>query len=168
MRRPRPYVPISTRIVVALKQCERKVPFEQLFEPFKSVADMLDRTPEQVHGGKTLLDKLLATLFPDNSKYHLDHDPPLAARQFNSRTGKYTPAANDPAYLIYRKAEDHRIKTLIRGEHGQYSDIALIKRERRRAKPKRQRLKNMKQRRHRRYLAQKRRYALMRRLKEEK
>jgi hypothetical protein len=72
--------------------------------------------------------------------WHLDHDPSLAVRPFNPHTGKCTPDANDPEHLFYRTKEDHRTKTFVHGEHGQYSDIALIKRERRRnqpAKPKR-------------------------------
>jgi hypothetical protein len=41
----------------------------------------------------------------------LDHDPALILRPFNERTGKYTPDANDPAYLIYRDKDDHLQKT---------------------------------------------------------
>jgi hypothetical protein len=68
---------------------------------------------------------------------HLDHDPPLAARQ-RKGTGKntvYTPAANDPEHLIYRPKAEHQIKTNVRGDHGQYPDRVLIKRERKRNKP---------------------------------
>jgi hypothetical protein len=76
--------------------------------------------------------------------WQLDHDPPLALRERHRRwTGSriaayYDPPANDPEHLFYR--DDHRTKTFLRGDHGQYSDITLIKRERRRnrpAKPKR-------------------------------
>jgi hypothetical protein len=84
---------------------------------------------------KMLLEFLLSCL-PIQKPLELDHDPPLAVRQFNPRTGKYKPDANDPNHLFYRTAEDHRVKTNIRGEHGQYSDRTLIKRERRRQKPK--------------------------------
>jgi hypothetical protein len=69
----------------------------------------------------------------------LDHDPPLGARP---KTGegkrtRYTPDANDCEYLFFRPhgtqhANSHDTKTRIRGDRGQYSDIALIKRERRR------------------------------------
>ena len=154
MQRPRPYIPWLVRESVIDRQMATAS-----FHPTLA-ARYTGSVQRRV---RWKLEEFFAGL-----QYHLDHDPPLAAREFNQRTGIYNPDANHPESLIYRKAEDHRIKTLIRGEHGQYSDIALIKRERRRAKPKRQRLKNMKQRRHRRYLAQKRRYALMRRLKEEK
>jgi hypothetical protein len=74
----------------------------------------------------------------------LDHDPPLALRpQTWNRQGKfdrYVPDANDPEYLLYRPhgaqfEGSHDVKTRIRGEHGQFSDIALIKRQRRRERP---------------------------------
>lgn len=72
----------------------------------------------------------------------LDHDPPLGARERRGE-GKntvYSPDANDPDHLFYREKSAHDVKTRIRGEHGQFSDLALIKRERRRqrkrSKPK--------------------------------
>ena len=51
----------------------------------------------------------------------------------------YIPDANDPEHLFYRPhgaqfAGSHDVKTRIRGDHGQFSDLALIKRERRRQK----------------------------------
>lgn len=69
----------------------------------------------------------------------LDHDPALALRQRRGE-GKqtvYTPNANDAAHLLYRPhgtqfSGSHDVKTRIRGDRGQYSDIVLIKRERRR------------------------------------
>ena len=76
--------------------------------------------------------------------WQLDHDPSLALRKKQRRwngmrmVSHYDPPANDPEYLFYR--DDHHTKTFQRGDHGQYSDIVLIKRERRRnrpAKPKR-------------------------------
>jgi hypothetical protein len=62
---------------------------------------------------------------------HLDHDPPLRVRKFNKRTGRYTPDANDPDYLVYRTAEDHRLKTNVRGDGAQFPDRVLIKRAKR-------------------------------------
>jgi len=72
----------------------------------------------------------------NTDRLHLDHDPPLALRQFDKLTGKYLPDANDPEYLRYIPADQHRIKTFVRGEHGQRSDTAQIKRNRRRLKPR--------------------------------
>jgi hypothetical protein len=56
------------------------------------------------------LKSLLDDLFGDRP-YHLDHDPALILRKFNKRTGKYTPNANDPDYLIYRARDEHQQKT---------------------------------------------------------
>lgn len=41
----------------------------------------------------------------------LDHDPALILREFNPITGKYTPDANDPNFLVYREKDDHLHKT---------------------------------------------------------
>jgi hypothetical protein len=56
------------------------------------------------------LDRLLEMLFGDEG-YQLDHDPALILRPFNKRTGKYTPDANDPHFLVYRRKDDHLQKT---------------------------------------------------------
>jgi hypothetical protein len=70
----------------------------------------------------------------------LDHDPPLAARpRFRRGLGKktyYQPPANDPDHLVYRPhgpefEGSHLIKTNVRGDHGQFPDRVLIKRENR-------------------------------------
>jgi hypothetical protein len=71
---------------------------------------------------------------------HLDHDPALAVRKkiHNSRGAiiGYDPPANSVDHLIYRKADDHRIKTYTRGEGAQYPDAVLIKKIRRIEHPK--------------------------------
>lgn len=69
-----------------------------------------------------------------------DHDPALGARQkvFNDAGEHvdYVPAGSDPEFLFYRPhgakyRKSHDIKTRVRGDHGQLSDIALVKRNRR-------------------------------------
>lgn len=89
---------------------------------------------------RATLAALLRLMF-GSTKVHLDHDPALALREkVRNAAGEivgYVPAANDPAFLVYRAAVDHIIKTRIRGVAGQYSDHALIRRERRRQKKKR-------------------------------
>lgn len=65
---------------------------------------------------------------------HLDHDPALGAREKVMRKGihvGYKPDANDPEHLYYREAIAHRLKTNVRGEHGQHPDRVLIKKNRR-------------------------------------
>jgi hypothetical protein len=92
-----------------------------------------------------LLDRLAELLGCNVNDLRLDHDPPLALRPQERRgLGKktyYIPDANDPEYLFYRPhgtefEGSHDTKTRIRGDHGQYSDIVLIKRERRRNRKK--------------------------------
>jgi len=82
------------------------------------------------------LEVALRLLFGKGEEAHLDHDPPLRSREFNPITLKYKPDANDPDYLVWRDKEGHRVKTYVRGEHGQYSDTILIARERKREKKK--------------------------------
>lgn len=72
-----------------------------------------------------------------------DHDPALRTRPYNPRVknvaARYTPHANDANALEWRPqgaefARSHHVKTNVRGDNGQYSDVVLIKRERRREK----------------------------------
>ena len=124
MKRPRPYIPLSTRLLVAMRQ----VHAASLSDRITYLFDWRGMSDGQ------RLKSILTFLFAKPP--HLDHDPPLRSRAFNARTGKYTPGANDPRYLVYREAEDHRVKTFVRGERGQYSDTILIARERKREKKK--------------------------------
>lgn len=130
MSLPRPYIPLRTRVKVARRQ------WDALNPHFCFVSGFHQRSlRDQLRG-------YLYLLFGDQ-KRHLDHDPPLAARQrVRIVAGKreavfYKPDANDPDYLIYRTVEDHKLKTNVRGDGAQYPDRVLIKRERRRLKKKR-------------------------------
>lgn len=113
MKRPRPYIPIPVRLKVAERQVRRLGKSVDFFATTRSIR----------------LKMLLIVLF-NGSTAHLDHDPPLRARKFNPRTGRYTPDANDPDHLVYRTAEGHRLKTNVRGDGAQFPDRVLIKRER--------------------------------------
>jgi hypothetical protein len=127
----RPHIPLTIR-------CE--VISRQLFEmgrPYGFVGSPLPAG----HRLKVMLDYFARVTGCDVKDLRLDHDPPLALRPKERRgLGRrtyYVPDANDPKYLKYRPHGaqfdgSHDVKTRIRGEHGQYSDIALIKRERRR------------------------------------
>ncbi len=100
MKRPRPYIPLKVRVEVA----EREVDHSQLWWPLYCSA---------VRAGRMTLRKRLSILLghlPEGAQ--LDHDPALILRRFDERTGKYTPDANDPAYLIYRDVKDHLRKTV--------------------------------------------------------
>jgi hypothetical protein len=131
----RPHIPLKVRCQVAARQ---------IGNPALAVPPH----------GTSYRDHLLHQLFVLGAPEHLncsvdqmrlDHDPPLAARpRFRRGLGKktyYQPPANDPDHLFYRPhgpefEGSHLIKTNVRGDHGQYPDRVLIKRERRRTKPK--------------------------------
>lgn len=129
MRLLRPYIPLSVRIAVAERQLRPIDPFAVDAISVVCAGEEL----KQYHLG-LLLGCLRSEL--KTEALQLDHDPALALRKFNKRTGKYKPDANDPNYLKYRPADAHRTKTFLRGEHGQRSDIAQITRERKRSNPK--------------------------------
>jgi hypothetical protein len=120
-RLPRPYIPSSIRAAVAERQADAKG-----FRPAPNLP------------ANARLRSCLNFLF-GTALVHLDHDPALAAREKIIRHGEvvgYKPDANDPDWLVYRVKEGHRVKTFIRGEHGQYPDRVLIKRARRHERKK--------------------------------
>jgi len=127
----RPPIPLEVKCRVLLRQLGEMFP--------NAVITARPRGLGRLHA--LLMRQLADALMCLPEDLRLDHDPALALRE---RTGEgkstvYTPAANDPEYLAYRPhgAEhdgSHDVKTRIRGDHGQFSDITLIKRERRRQK----------------------------------
>jgi hypothetical protein len=133
----RPSIPLEVKCRVALAQLGEMFTDEVVLVNSRSFARLL--------AGK--LKELAALLGCEVSDLRLDHDPPLALRKRRGE-GKatvYTPDANDPEFLRYRPhgaqfKGSHDVKTRIRGDHGQFSDIVLIKREQRREKKKRGKL----------------------------
>jgi len=117
MRLPRPYIPYDVRVQVAARQ---------IIEAGLTWATdaTLDALPESKK-----LHALLLILFCDDEMghLHLDHDPALVNRKKIYRNGAhvdYDPPANDPRYLVYRTRQDHDIKTRVRGDGAQRSDLA--------------------------------------------
>jgi hypothetical protein len=86
---------------------------------------------------RLLLDTLAVLLQCAPSNLRLDHDPALCNRPLMHRrktgTVDYNPPANDPNHLIYRSHADHDIKTRVRGDGAQHSDLALRRIAKRRA-----------------------------------
>lgn len=82
-----------------LRGKHRTVPKEKLPRPSIPIKIKLQVALRQL--SLTLGDKIL----------QLDHDPALELREFDPSTGKYTPDANDPDYLIWRGEGDHDKKT---------------------------------------------------------
>lgn len=111
MRLPRPYIPLHVRVAVLERMFEKRYG-----RPIGTGAPWTLRQK---------LDRDLYVLF-GKDKVHLDHDPPLMLRDTIKRNGKikYLPDANDPDFLIYRNADDHRIKTFVRGDGALRSDMA--------------------------------------------
>lgn len=98
MKRHRPYIPLAVRVEVA----ERDSTKGAWWPLYCGAVDV---------GGMTLGRRLAILLGHLPKGAELDHDPALILRAFNPKTGEYMPAANDPAYLIYRDGESHQQKT---------------------------------------------------------
>lgn len=98
MKRPRPTIPLSVRVQVAERQVEHG-----LWWPLYRSA---------VEAGLPMGKRLQALLQHLPKGAQLDHDPALILRPFNPRSGKYTPDANDPEFLIYREPREHLEKTI--------------------------------------------------------
>lgn len=156
-RLPRKHIPLAIRVEVAERQMRGFADRSLLPRSHHTIIDSV--TILEAPAGeklKTLLE-MLATRFGCPVKdLRLDHDPALANREKRARmpTGqtfrvvivpkgatvlRYYPDELDPEHLLYRPhgAEhegSHDIKTRVRGERGQFSDLALLKRERRREK----------------------------------
>ena len=120
MKLIRPYIPLKIRLEVIARQALVDGQLKAVLYAVTAIKKDSER-----------LAYLLQCKFGDE-RFHLDHHPCLALRYFDDETGQYDPPANSVEHLIYRVAEDHEIKTRIRGDHGQFSDLALIRREKRR------------------------------------
>jgi len=143
----RPPIPLEVKCRVLLRQLGEIFPDRVIddnrFRPddayMKGIGVFVPRGLGALHA--RLMDRFAELIGCKPEDLRLDHDPALGLRE---KTGEgkrtvYKPAANDPEHLIYRPhgAEyegSHDVKTRIRGERGQFSDVALMKRERRRQK----------------------------------
>jgi hypothetical protein len=135
----RPHIPALVKLRVILRQLGEMFPDDVISTARKNRA-----VQRQLAG---CLEIYAANLGCTVADLRLDHDPPLGVRKqkIKNQRFSYVPDANDPEYLFYRPhgtqfAGSHDVKTRIRGDHGQFSDIVLIKRARRRErgpKPKR-------------------------------
>ena len=135
-RLPRPRIPLEVRCLAALRQ--------QDWPP--ELIEIAVGTVKSAKRERTLW-KLLALWLGkiaerhgcEISDLHLDHDPALQNRKKVYRAGvhvDYSPRANDPGFLCYRPYgpqfdRSHKVKTLIRGDHGQHSDAALARKNKR-------------------------------------
>lgn len=85
--------------------------------------------PHMPLGVKLVACLLVMGLDPDDVDF--DHQPALGLRHFDPATGKYSPDANDPRYIVPRLRADHKIKTNGRGATTRGSDKGEIAKTRR-------------------------------------
>lgn len=121
----RPHIPLKVRCIVAARQ----IGYDAATLPLL----LDDWRGKYATLLKKCLDEIRKKVGEDNLQ--LDHDPALVLREYFPKTGKWSPDANDPDFLIYRAQDgDHRVKTTIRGAHGARSDISEMVYRRRVAK----------------------------------
>jgi hypothetical protein len=125
----RPYIPLPVRVQVAHRQLGERYPIPKDWVPLHYAS---------LKSYSARLDYLLRLLF-ESRPVALDHDPALVNRRRYVRRGKtvYEPPANDPYYLRYRPAgpvgggSDHDIKTRVRGDGAELSDLAKARKAKR-------------------------------------
>lgn len=137
--RPRPPIPDSVKVKVALRQCRILSAKTELW--MLRSGDQSRPEPMRLWLKRLLWGLSTTLLHCQPEDLRLDHDPPLRWRMFwnNPRlkpAARFSPNANSPDHLVYRTKEGHRIKTNVRGDGAQFPDRVLIKRERRREKKK--------------------------------
>ncbi len=136
-RLPRPNPTVEVRCRVVLRQLG-----EMFIDDIIKANRYVPRDHRKRSLGKLLQEKLvtLAELLKcEVSDLRLDHTWALENRPKVFKKGvhvDYKPAANDPEWLGYRPhgtqfAGSHDVKTRIRGDHGQLSDNAIAKKNRR-------------------------------------
>lgn len=130
MRLPRRAIPVEVKCRVVLRQLGELWIDDALAPHRGKLGAFLDQ----------MLGQLAFLLGCEIEELRLDHNPALAVReQIKDRDGvmlRYVPDEHDPEHLIYRTAHEHHIKTNVRGDGAQHPDRVLIKRERRRERPK--------------------------------
>ena len=131
----RPYIPLAVRVQVAERQFDAATTFPHKNGPRNAdvFRAFVDREPWKGRVSlREQLDLLLQLMFFD-TKVELHHRPALINR-FRNDKGQYAPDANDPDFLVYLPVYDHDVETRVRGLHGQYSDLGLVRKNKRIAK----------------------------------
>lgn len=118
MKLHRPYIPLSVRVLVAHRQLVEAGAWGKIH------VAIMDGSPTPL---SIQLEHATRLLFGDKA-FALDHHPALVNRKQYARGGKvfYQPPANDPEHLRYRESgpgSDHDIKTRVRGDGAQRSDL---------------------------------------------
>lgn len=135
----RPYIPLRVRLAVLERQAFVDRQFENEGHRWLCI-DWYRGCNEHRPIGKKVA-WLIELLFRDK-KVELDHDPALVLRKRNKRTGRYSPDANDPDYLVYRVVDEHLHKSTgrrpgaARTVTSKGSDLWLAKKFRKLEKPR--------------------------------
>lgn len=147
-RLPRPKIKLADDLRVILRQVGELWPERVIAEARNGRRLQVTRDAK--------LSELAALLLCDVTDLELDHDPALENREKlvllpsgkkasvtipppGAKVLRYYPDANDPEHLKYRPKRpeqdgSHYVKTHVRGDHGQLSDNALARKEKRRLK----------------------------------
>jgi hypothetical protein len=120
MRLARPHIPLEVRCRVALRQMDNPLSESAIGPPWGTLL-------------KFLLLQLAGRLGCEVSDLELHHRPALVNRQ-RKRNGDYDPPANHPDFLVYLSDHAHDIETRVRGLHGQHSDLAIVRKRKRKEK----------------------------------
>ena len=140
-RLPRPDIPTAVELAVVLRQ----IGDDAVAVKAKVRAAKKARRLAAERDAKLFV--LACTLGCPVASLDLDHDPALENREKlvempdgrrrrvviapkGATILRYYPDANDPEHLFYRPrgkehGGSHKVKTLVRGDHGQHSDLAL-------------------------------------------
>jgi hypothetical protein len=119
----RPYIPLWVREVVIDRQARE--------------VGLMWSAAARHSGSATRRLKFKLEEFFAGSLHELHHRPALVNRdRVSEPDGKisYYPDANDPDHLIYLVAgagEEHDVETRVRGQHGDYSDLAKARKRKR-------------------------------------
>lgn len=120
MRLPRPPIPQSLKVEVALRQLRLlDAPAATLERTEKRIGDYLER-----------LLFALQVFLKTSKKLELHHRPALTNRPKIRHGGTivgYVPAANDPDFLFWLPEDAHDVETRVRGLRGAHSDLGLAR-----------------------------------------
>lgn len=119
-RLPRPSIPDSVKVAVALRQLRL----------LDAPAVTLERTEKRIGPYLERLLFALQVFIKTTKKLELHHRPALTNRPKIRHGGTivgYVPAANDPDFLFWLPEDAHDVETRVRGLRGAHSDLGLAR-----------------------------------------
>lgn len=119
-RLPRPSIPASIKVAVALRQ----------LRSLDAPAATLERTEKRIGDYLERLLFALQVFLKTSKKLELHHRPALTNRKKIMKGDEivgYDPPANDPERLFWLPADVHDVETRVRGLRGAHSDLGLAR-----------------------------------------